>query len=733
MPLLEWISYILTLSGLFVIMGFVAARNFRSAINQKFIYFAASVALYVGASFMSEVARPIGTALFWTRTALFFACFIPITFYMFTIQFTQYKLKRKWVTPAMYIATLIVAPISYLPTAIVAVKYDIYGTSIYKTGPALLITMVFLIVGFATSMWILHKVSRQMTGSDRTQVRLIIYGVGIAAAVNIITQLVLAEFNITALGDLLGTPSNLLLVGAVGYAIVRHRLFDIKSAVLRSLVYVMGIVTVIFFYCVAIYLITNVVVKDFILPISLAFYFIASSVVLALTFPVALRVYQRLTDRLFYRDRYDAQALLNTISRLLAGSILLEQISEQTLKTIAENMRIDRADLIVLNEGQIYFSSPTLAPGDLAEIYPKLGLFADKITIIDSIEYGKRREFLSNFDITALVKLETNNKIVGYLLLGDKLSGYMYSQDDITVLDTVSTELSVAIQNAMSFSQISHFNETLKVRIAQATKELSAANVKLHELDAAKDDFISMASHQLRTPIAAISGYITLLLDKIYANDPVRYDLTLKKALHISENMGALVNDLLNVSRMDTGRFYLDKRPVDVGKIILEEVDQLQLQAKRVSTQLIFIPAPQPIPMIMADEEKIRQAVMNLITNAIAYTPNGKVQIELDLVGTSIVFKVVDNGIGVPEAEKSRLFQRFYRAENAQKIRTDGTGLGLYLVRRVVEDHGGSIIFSSRVGSGSTFGFRIPLHSSVPTRELPKPEPLKPELTRRLN
>lgn len=732
MPLIEWISYVLTLSGLFLLIGFVAARNYKSPINQKFVYFTATIIGYVGCAFMSEVARPLSSALFWTRFALFWSTFTPLTFFMFTLTFTGWRLRRAWVKPFVYVMPFVIAPLAFLPAAITTVKYDTYGTSIDKTGPFLIFMMILLLIGFSISFRILHYKANQSTGSDRSQLKLIIYGVGTAVFVNVFTQVVLTEMGITSYGDLLGTPSNVVLVGAVGYAIIRHGLFYIKAAILRSLTYILGIITVIFFYGLAIFFITTVVVKDFVLPISLALYFIVSSIVLALSFPITLRIYQKLTDRLFYRDRYDPQELLNTLSRQLAGTIILERLSDQVLKTIATNMRIDRADLIVLDEGRVYFSSKNISQDEIAQLYPNFSNFEDKISIIDMIEAGRRRKLLSQLQITALVRLETNQKTVGYLLLGDKLSGYIYSATDVSMLDTISTELAVAIANALAYSQISHFNETLKLRIAQATKELSVANVKLHQLDDAKDDFISMASHQLRTPISAISGYITLLLDKIYANDPVRYDLTLKKALHISENMGELVNDLLNVSRMDTGRFYLDKRPIDLNEIVKFEIEQLQIHAHRSKTKLVFVPPPRPVPVIMADEEKVRQAVMNLITNALIYAPNGQVEVELDLIGNSIVYKVTDDGIGVPEGEKSKLFSRFFRAENAQKVRPDGTGLGLYLVKRVVDDHGGSIIFSSQEGKGSTFGFSLPLHSKVLTKRAPKTSTPPAELTSRL-
>jgi signal transduction histidine kinase len=152
-------------------------------------------------------------------------------------------------------------------------------------------------------------------------------------------------------------------------------------------------------------------------------------------------------------------------------------------------------------------------------------------------------------------------------------------------------------------------------------------------------------------------------------------------------------------------------------KMIDEEVHQLEQHAQAKGIRLIFERPPEPLPPAQIDDNKTRQVVMNFIDNAIYYTTHGEVRVKLEQTGDTVHFEVTDTGIGVPDDAKKKLFTKFYRAGNAQTLRPDGTGLGLYLAKRVVQDQGGTIIFSSVEGKGSTFGFELPL----------KPLPVKHE------
>ena len=190
----------------------------------------------------------------------------------------------------------------------------------------------------------------------------------------------------------------------------------------------------------------------------------------------------------------------------------------------------------------------------------------------------------------------------------------------------------------------------------------------------------------------------------------------LSEAFISSERMVHLINDFLNVSRLQTGKFILERRATDLAKVVDQEVDSLQTTAKTHDLTLKFR-KPSYFPVLYLDENKLRQVLMNFIDNAIYYSHEGTaIDIKLEVVDGDAILTVHDTGIGVPKSERVHLFSKFFRATNARKQRPDGTGVGLFLAKKVVVAHGGSMVFESVEGEGSTFGFRLPVKklSSAP-------------------
>jgi signal transduction histidine kinase len=281
------------------------------------------------------------------------------------------------------------------------------------------------------------------------------------------------------------------------------------------------------------------------------------------------------------------------------------------------------------------------------------------------------------------------------------------NSQDLKILEIVANELVIAIENALRYEEIEQFNVTLQKKIDDATKELKVSNEKLRALDEAKDEFVSMASHQLRTPLTSIKGYISMVLEGDAGKITDVQKQMLGQAFFSSQRMVYLISDLLNVSRLKTGKFIIEPKPVYLPDVVESEISQLQEGATAKNLTLSYV-KPKEFPTILLDEMKTRQVIMNFTDNALYYTPTGgKITIELRDKGKSIEFTVKDTGIGVPKNEQHKLFAKFYRAENARKARPDGTGLGLFMAQKVIIAQGGSIIFNSKEGKGSTFGFEL--------------------------
>jgi len=438
--------------------------------------------------------------------------------------------------------------------------------------------------------------------------------------------------------------------------------------------------------------------------------FVALAVLFTLVFHPLLEYVSKKTDKIFFRDHYDPKHLLHNISRVLASEIDLSKLCQQVINVTKATLHLNQVDIIVLQSGKPFYEASGIFRKILPQFVLEMEQLGDEILITDELAEDSKKAILRKYGISVFATIKDRNEKIGYLLFSEKNSGALFNKADVQVIDTIADALAVAIQNSRSYTQIQQFNLTLQARVDRATKDLHIANEKLKQADATKDDFISMASHQLGTPLAVIDGYLSMANEGFYGKLNDKLAGPIRSALDRAQIMKGLVTDLLNVSRMTAGKFFLEISPTNLNQSASNEVNQLQNHAKDMKVKLTFHTPTTPVPIIDVDGQKIGQAMMNLVSNALHYAKNGTVDVYLESDEKDITFKVIDNGMGVPENQKASLFTKFFRAENARKESPNGTGIGLYLVKRVIEDHNGKIIFSSVEGKGSTFGFSLPIH-----------------------
>lgn len=234
------------------------------------------------------------------------------------------------------------------------------------------------------------------------------------------------------------------------------------------------------------------------------------------------------------------------------------------------------------------------------------------------------------------------------------------------------------------------------------------------EVDRMKTDFIAVSSHQLRTPLTAMKWFLEMLLK----NDLGKLNEKQKDAItnvdQSNEKMIDLVNSLLNISRMESGKLTLEPELSDIVKLTADIAKEAESKFKE-KKQTLSINLAKNIPAIMFDPRMIRQVIINLLTNANKYTPNdGIIKIQLFKEDEDVVFEISDNGYGIPSAEQAKLFGRYFRASNVAKNDIIGTGLGLYLVKAIIKSSNGKIWFKSTQGKGTTFWFSLPMASAQP-------------------
>lgn len=556
---------------------------------------------------------------------------------------------------------------------------------------------------------------RRAVGRDKEQLRYVFWAVFVTSVLASVTNLLLPWFGDTRL-IWLGPIWTLIYVIITAGAILRYKLFDIRFFVIRAAAYSLTNTILAILYVAPIILIVTYLYGG-----RLKF---VQQVLVVLVGTIAATNYNKIqsrfnaaTSKIFFRDLYDPAKLISDLNKTLVTTIDLKTLLKNSSQIIERSIKSEYCVFMILDSESVeprlvgHFSEP------LAECSPLIGLLntlPDQVMLTGG-SYGKDIDtdgIMASLDIELVARISSTqtpkSDVLGYIILGPLKSGKSYDFQDVSTMNTITNTLVIAMQNALHFEEIQRFNETLHGRVDDATKKLRITNDKLRKLDETKDEFISMASHQLRTPLTSIKGYLSMVLEGDAGPINIQQRKMLNQSYENSQRMVFLISDLLNLSRLNTGKFVIDPSPVQLKDIVESEVGQLFETAKARDVSLVYDKSVN-FPVVMLDETKMHQVVMNFMDNAVYYTrAGGTVTVSLKETPSAIECRVTDDGIGVPRSEQHRLFSKFYRANNAKAARPDGTGLGLFMAKKVIAASGGSIIFQSTEGKGSTFGFRFP-------------------------
>jgi signal transduction histidine kinase len=251
-------------------------------------------------------------------------------------------------------------------------------------------------------------------------------------------------------------------------------------------------------------------------------------------------------------------------------------------------------------------------------------------------------------------------------------------------------------------------------KIEKMASDLQQAYQDLKKLDKAKSEFLSIASHQLRTPLTAIKGYLSMVLEGRYGKINQKLSKPIKNVYKASEQLNQLVNTLLNISRIEAGRIKINKKPTDIRSFLKQNIEELKIVAEGKELYL-KLNIETDLDEILIDKEKMSQALLNIIDNAIKYTEKGGISVDVfqkrTQIGKGMIIRISDTGMGMTQKEINDLFQKFLRGPAGEKLWTGGSGLGLYIAKKFVEMHNGKIEVKSKgINQGTTFLIELPLN-----------------------
>jgi signal transduction histidine kinase len=612
------------------------------------------------------------------------------------------------------------------------VSFDAQGNRVESW----IITKFFPLFFFAFLIWgsvALIRSYRRSTGITKRQVQYFFLGLILTCILASILLPVLYQ-NLTLIN--VGPLGIFFLFGFNAYAILRYRLMDIRFILSRSIVYALLVTVVMGTFALVTYLgstyFTSVsqTGQTFVLGIT-------SFIIVILIDPFK-KLLAKVTNKIFFKAAIDYPVVTTKLTNIINEEIDLAALIERFSDSLENELRLQHATVLLpvgettylepeelqheqkhkrksKNNQSVYSDSPIihhLIKNDEIIILDELDrLVSDAKTEKDRDWYDKMRQNLEAMGGYAAVPVKSKNKLEAILILTRKLSGEAFSLNDIQLLQVIAPQVASGIQKARLYQEAKEFNVKLERKVDEATLDLREANEKLTALDQAKSEFMSIASHQLRTPLAGIIGYLDMLNEEDYGKLDEKQKPIIHDVLEASQRLSRLVNTLLNVTRIEAGRFVMNYTKVPFADVIESMYKELKPTATKKNVKLIY--NKQPLPEIEVDTDKIKDVLLNLTDNAIKYTPKGTVEIFAEATNKTVHVWVKDTGVGIDPKEVNNLFSKFVRGSEIARVNPNGSGLGLFIAKKAVEGHGGKIWAASEgKGKGTEFHFEIPIVAS---------------------
>jgi len=648
-----------------------------------------------------------------------------ISTYYFTRRIKNLKLKIFF----LYLGAIIISYLSLTTSFFVKSVYLKYPNVASSAGILDLTGRLYILLCLTIGLINLLSGYFKSTGYKRLQLKYFILGIVIYAGGGIITTGIIPLIKGESSYYDIAAYLSLVWAGLTTYAVVKYRLMDIRVVMGRMAIYVLSFLGTVGAGFLLIFLNTKLA-----RPISFNIFFPLIIIVSVLLFKVVFWLFEKMGSKYFYYVFYSYQKVLTDLGRRLTRVLDLDKLCSLINSTLMRTMKLDRTVILLRDpetkdykiqknigfkeENGISLVKDNFLTSFLEKTQEPLVGEELSLAVRDAKDEKEKKnlenlkENMKNIEAALCLPLFRKRKIIGMIVLGNKISGDPYSQQDLDLLITLSSQASIALENARLYGQVQDLSENLQAKVAEQTKELKDAYEELKKLDRAKSEFISMASHQLRTPLTAIKGYLSMILEGDYGKFSQKMGKSIRNVFFSNERLIKIVNDLLNISRVELGKMELEKTKVQIEDLIQSCLQEMKTEAENKKLKLIFKKPKASLPKIEADELKIRQVILNLIDNAIRYTKKGKIEISLAKKENSILIKVKDTGEGLTKKEQKYIFEGFTRGSAGVNLFIEGAGLGLYVAKKYLDLHQGKIwVESPGKSRGSTFYVELPSKS----------------------
>lgn len=704
---------IASLLAVFALGLIVLKKNPKNSINRLFFFLTTILNMWIFGTFMMLGSSNYEAILFWDRFVYSGIVFWPSLQYHFSLSVTYFSLKRKIALGLAYAS-------SFIFLFLIPSEKFISGVFRYSWGAHTKayiyhdLFLVFLILYIVFFLYVLLK--RYQEEKDKMEKdRLLLYFFGFSVLNVVGASGFLPAYSIAVPPLFLIAP--LIFTIVIAYSIVYLNLMHIKLIVRSYFAYFISLCFVVLPACLIIFFVNNHY-PQYVVGVGA----IACFLSVALFNPVKNSFF-KIFNRLFFSPLYDMDSLVYNLSISLHSSFDINKIFKKVIEILSDSFhsRFAASAYYDVKSKKLFIKCNKKG---LFPLSKKIEINNDKLkkfftqnramSIKDlRVSLGGIScvflDYLEEAEVEIILPVKTKNKDVRYFLIfGEKESEERYNKRDLRVLELVSYELRLSLENIFLYQDVKEFNTKLEEKIEEATLKLRKQNKKLKELDKMKDEFVSIASHQLRTPLTGIRWSTETLL-KNKSKNLNKNELKLLGQIKDSGlNLIKLVNDLLSVSHINSGHKFKIEREKFLLRELVEEVlvdNKFLIENKK----LKVVNKVGKTLQINADYDKIKQVLQNLISNSCKYSKQGgAIEVESKKENKKTVFFVKDEGIGVPPEQIDYLFTNFFRANNVYSQSVNGTGLGLYIAKGIIEAHNGSLFYKPNKNGGSIFYFELP-------------------------
>ncbi len=694
--------------------------NSRQLSNQLFFSLSLELGLWVIFNYSAISATQDVWNLFFVRLVMVVTAALPVNFFLFALVFPDRKMPLKpfWLRVCLVWAIFITL-FNCTPYVFVGATQTGLGLSL-QFGWGIILAAINFLFFLPLSAWSFVKKIKKATGIEKIRLRYLsasfIGMILIGLWCNFIMVVFFENTNLVNLGSWL---MSIIFTATIGYTLLKKR-FASLDFLLAKIVYYFALAG---WFIAFVFIVVRIPIF-FGQPV-----FLLNLLFLALWLWVFLYLYQNLQNLLIKKivnHGLDWQTENEKFLQKIAEEIDLETIMSETLRFVSLLIR-GQNNLIF---GDFFGENNFVEKSTFDHKLNSLGLYrlcleiwnhyeTPKPIIFEELNLRKNARFrtllaaMKSQNLGVIFPIVVYHEVKGILIMSSKANHDPYFVQDIDFLTDTISQVSLLINKAILYQNTKNFSQHLQKKIDLATKKLTKINQKLIFADQLKDEFVSVASHELRTPMTAIKNYLWLVSKN---NTPEKISQNQKFidiAINSTDRLIRMVNDMLTISRIEGNRFELNKQILDLrslskqihGDLLpIAEVKNLKFVVKNPSTPL----------NIFADRDKILEVMQNLVGNALKFTSVGEVVLTCYQERQQVFFAVSDTGPGIDKDDARKLFNKFCRLENSYvKIKETGTGLGLYIAKEIVKKHRGDLTFKSKLGEGSTFILSLPAHHSV--------------------